>query len=168
MVERRKRPTSASQYCGVRGTDSLLYQREHSAMRWDGALELGVNYVFKPPTVPFTSPLTLRFSPSRPEAAKQIFTPFWALRVKFSPSNTRSIQIFLTRTPRFPPPSHHLRPRNSRAGHAITIDTWTHTTHTARRTARTLPTPPVPQQRLERSKLIRCALGPRVQTCAMC
>ena len=53
MVERRKRPTSASQYC-VRGTDSLLYQREHSATRWDGALELGVNYVFKPPTVPFT------------------------------------------------------------------------------------------------------------------
>ena len=40
--------------------------------------------------------------------------------------------------------------------------------HTARRTARTLPTPPVPQQRLARSKLIRCALGPRVQTCAMC
>ena len=53
MVERRKRPTSASQYC-VRGTDSLLYQREHSATRWDGALELGVNYMGKPTTVPFT------------------------------------------------------------------------------------------------------------------
>ena len=52
MVERRKRPTSASQYC-VRGTDSLLYQREHSATRWDGALELGVNYMGKPTTVPF-------------------------------------------------------------------------------------------------------------------
>ena len=37
MVERRKQPTTASQYC-VRGTDSLLYQREHSATRWDGAL----------------------------------------------------------------------------------------------------------------------------------
>ena len=53
MVERRKRPTSASQYC-VRGTDSLLYQREHSATRWDGALELGVNYMGKPTTAPFT------------------------------------------------------------------------------------------------------------------
>ena len=61
MVERRKRPTSASQYC-VRGTDSLLYQREHSATRWDGALELGVNYVFKPPTVPFNPFPTLVLS----------------------------------------------------------------------------------------------------------
>ena len=52
MVERRKRPTSASQYC-VRGTDSLLYQREHLATRWDGALELGVNYMGNSPTVPF-------------------------------------------------------------------------------------------------------------------
>ena len=52
MVERRERATTASQYC-VRGTDSLLYQREHSATRWDGALELGVNYVFKPPQFPY-------------------------------------------------------------------------------------------------------------------
>ena len=54
MVERRKRPTSASQYC-VRGTDSLLYQREHLATRWDGALELGVNYMGNSPTVPLMS-----------------------------------------------------------------------------------------------------------------
>ena len=26
------------------------YQREHLATRWDGALELGVNYMGKPPT----------------------------------------------------------------------------------------------------------------------
>ena len=52
MVERRKQPTTASQYC-VRGTDSLLYQREHLATRWDGALELGVNYMGNSPTVPF-------------------------------------------------------------------------------------------------------------------
>ena len=54
MVQRRKRPTAASQYC-VRGTNSLLYQREHSATRWDGALELGVNYMGKP-----TTPVPLR------------------------------------------------------------------------------------------------------------
>ena len=53
MVERRKQPTTASQYC-VRGTDSLLYQREHLATRWDGALELGVNYMGNSPTVPFS------------------------------------------------------------------------------------------------------------------
>ena len=59
MVERRKQPTSASQYC-VRGTNSLLYQREHSATRWDGALELGVNYMGKPTTAPFTAAGSLR------------------------------------------------------------------------------------------------------------
>ena len=61
MVERRKRPTSASQYC-VRGTDSLLYQREHSATRWDGALELGVNYMGKPTTAPFTKSKTFNLA----------------------------------------------------------------------------------------------------------
>ena len=36
MVQRRNRPTSASLYC-IRGTNSLIYQGEHSAKRWDEA-----------------------------------------------------------------------------------------------------------------------------------
>ena len=56
MVERRKQPTTASQYC-VRGTDSLLYQREHLATRWDGAVARGVICMGKPTTVPFTGRL---------------------------------------------------------------------------------------------------------------
>ena len=47
MVERRKQPTTASQYC-VRGTDSLLYQREHLATRWDVAVARGVICMGKP------------------------------------------------------------------------------------------------------------------------
>ena len=53
MVERRKQPTTASQYC-VRGTDSLLYQREHLATRWDGAVARGVTRMGNSGAVPFT------------------------------------------------------------------------------------------------------------------
>ena len=44
MVQRRKRPTTASLYC-VRGTNSLLYQLEQSATCWDGAVALGAMYL---------------------------------------------------------------------------------------------------------------------------
>ena len=37
-------PTTASLYC-IRGTNSLLYQLEQSATRWDGAVALGAIYL---------------------------------------------------------------------------------------------------------------------------